>query len=82
MANNAELIEGTLVPSGDDEMLRLAAEIAVKRERVTASIGELRRRVQSATSWRQWAGSHPVAWIGAGVCLGFIVGYRGRRRAD
>jgi len=64
----------------DDEIARLEAEIALKRERVAASFGELRRRVQGATNWRHWAASHPIAWIGAGVCLGFIVGYGGRLR--
>ena len=50
------------------------AEIALRRERVGASFEELRRRVQGVTSWRQWAASHPLGWIGAGVSLGFIIG--------
>ena len=63
----------------DDEIARLEAEIVLKRERVTASLGELRRRVQGATSWRRWAAAHPIAWIGAGLCLGFIIGGSGGR---
>jgi hypothetical protein len=80
MADATNGAEVTVVRSGDDEMVRLEAEIALKRERVTASFGELRRRVQGATSWRHWAASHPIVWIGAGLCLGFIVGSGGRNR--
>ena len=56
------------------EIARLEAEIVLRRERVGESFEELRRRVQAATSWRHWAGSHPVGWIGVGVSLGFIIG--------
>jgi ElaB/YqjD/DUF883 family membrane-anchored ribosome-binding protein len=56
------------------EIARLEAEIVLRRERVGESFEELRRRVQTATSWRHWAGSHPVGWIGVGVSLGFIIG--------
>ena len=56
------------------EIARLEAEIALRRERVGASFEELRRRVQVATSWRHWAGSHPVGWVGVGVSLGFLIG--------
>jgi hypothetical protein len=63
----------------ETEIGRLEAEIAVKRERVTASLGELRERVQRATSWRHWA-AQPRVWIGAGVCLALIVGLGTRRR--
>jgi ElaB/YqjD/DUF883 family membrane-anchored ribosome-binding protein len=62
------------------EIARLEAEIALRRERVDASFEELRRRVQVATSWRHWAGSHPVGWIGVGVSLGFIIGCLARNR--
>ena len=63
----------------DDEIARLEAEISSKRERVATSLGELRERLQYATSWRHWVRAHPIAWLGAGVCLGFIVGYGARR---
>jgi len=63
------------------EIARLEAEIALRRERVGASFEELRRRVQVATSWRHWAGSHPVGWIGVGVSLGFIIGSLAGRHA-
>ena len=63
------------------EIARLEAEIALRRERVGASFEELRRRVQVATSWRHWAGSHPVGWIGVGVSLGFIIGCLAGRQA-
>jgi len=66
----------------DGEIRRLEAEIVSKRARVVTSVGELRERLHHATSWRGWVAAHPVAWIGAGVCLGLIVGYgvrRGRR---
>ena len=64
----------------EDEIARLEREIALRRERVGASFEELRRRVQGATSWRHWALSHPIGWIGAGVSLGFIIGsLMGRR---
>jgi len=62
------------------EIARLEAEIALRRERVGASFEELRRRVQVAASWRHWAGSHPVGWIGVGVSLGFIIGCLAGRR--
>jgi hypothetical protein len=63
----------------DDEIARLEAEISSKRERVATSLGELRERWHDATSWRHWVRSHPVSWLGAGLCLGFIVGYGARR---
>ena len=61
------------------EIERLEAEIAVKRKRVVASFGELRRRVDRATDWRQWVRAHPVAWIAAAVTVGFVLGTRGGR---
>jgi len=64
-----------------NEIARLEAEIALRRQRVGAAFEELRRRVQSATSWRHWAASHPVGWIGAGVSLGFIIGCLTARRS-
>ncbi len=64
------------------EIARLEAEIALRRERVGASFEELRRRVQGVTSWRHWAASHPAGWIGAGVSLGFIIGCLAGRRSD
>lgn len=64
----------------DDEIVQLEAEIALRRERVAASLGELRRRVHGATSWRHWANTHPIAWIGVGLFLGFMTGYGGRDR--
>ncbi len=63
------------------EIARLEAEIALRRERVGESFEELRRRVQTATSWRHWAASHPVGWLGVGVALGFIVGRLTGRRS-
>ena len=71
---------GDLRDESDEAIVRLEAEIALKRERVAASFGELRRRVHRATSWRHWAASHPIAWIGAGLCLGLIIGSGGRHR--
>lgn len=56
------------------EIALLEAEIVLRRKRVGASFDELRQRVQTATSWRHWATSHPVGWIGVGVSLGFIIG--------
>jgi hypothetical protein len=77
------MTEGALVPfrarSESDRVATLEAEIARAREKVAASLGELQRHLQRATSWRHWVGAHPVAWIGAGICLGLIVG-RGARR--
>jgi hypothetical protein len=64
-----------------DEINRLEAEIELKRERVAASLGELRRRVTTATDWRHWIQAHPFAWIAAGLSLGFVVGLaQGRNR--
>ena len=57
-----------------DEIERLEAEIAAKRERVVASLGELRRRVDVATDWRAWVRAHPVACVAGAVALGFIAG--------
>ena len=63
------------------EIARLEAEIVLRRERVGESFEELRRRVQIATSWRHWAVSHPVGWIGVGVSLGFVLGCLAGRRS-
>ena len=66
--------------SGDaDDIARLEAEIASKRERVGRSLDELRQQWQGATSWRHWLGSRPVVYLGLGLCLGLIVGYGARR---
>src|SRR6185437_15839810 len=54
-------------PNEQGEIARLEKEIARRRERVGASFAELRRRVQGVTSWRHWAASHPLGWIGAGL---------------
>ena len=59
------------------EIQRLEAEIAAKRERVVASFGELRRRVEVATDWRGWVRANPVAWIAGAVAVGFIAGSLG-----
>ena len=69
------------ISAGDEteEIVRLEAEVEARRERVAASLGELRHRLHRATSWRYWAGSHLTVWIAAGVCLGFIVGSRRER---
>jgi len=63
------------------EIARLEAEILLRRERVGESFEELRRRVQTATSWRHWAASHPVGWIGVCVSLGFVLGCLAGRRS-
>ena len=68
-------------PDEQREIARLEAEIVVRRERVGESFEELRRRVQTVTSWRHWAASHPVGWIGVGVSLGFIIGCLAGRRS-
>lgn len=57
----------------------LEAEIAARRERVAASLGNLQRRTNDLLSWRHWVRAHPIAWICAGVCLGFVAGGGGRR---
>jgi hypothetical protein len=67
----------TVSPDDTEEIQRLEAEIAVKRDRVVASFGELRRRVEGATDWRGWVREHPVVWIAGAVSVGFIIGYRG-----
>ena len=64
----------------DEAILRLESAIAFKRERVAASFSELRRRVHRATSWRHFASAHPIVWIGAGLCFGFIIGSGGSQR--
>ena len=58
----------------DAEIDRLEAEIALKRERVVASFGELRRQVEVATDWRAWVRAHPVAWIAGATAFGFVMG--------
>ncbi len=63
------------------EIALLEAEIALGRERVGASFEELRHRVRTATSWRHWAASHPLGWIGLGLSLGFIIGRLAGRRS-
>jgi hypothetical protein len=62
------------------EIARLEAEIAWRRDRLDRSLKELRRRVSSAPSWRHWVRSHPVTSIALAASLGFLLGYRGRRR--
>ena len=62
------------------ELDELEAEIASKRARMAASLGELRRRVDHVTSWRHWAGTYPVIWVAAGLSLGFITGLGGSSR--
>jgi hypothetical protein len=68
-------------PNEQGEIARLEKEIARRRARVGASFAELRRRVQGVTSWRHWAASHPLGWIGAGLSLGFVVGCLAGRRS-
>jgi hypothetical protein len=63
----------------DDEIASLEAEIAARRERVATSLGDLHQGINDVLSWRYWVRSHPIAWICAGVCLGFVVGGGGRR---
>lgn len=65
--------------AGREEIHRLEEEIATKRRRVIASLGELRRRVKGATNWRHWVESHPALWMCAGVSLGILLGYRGHQ---
>lgn len=62
-------------PTELNEIARLEADIALRRARVGASFEELRRRVHAATSWRHWAASHPVGWIGVGAAMGFVIGW-------
>ena len=69
-------------PTERKEIAQLEADIVLGRERVGASFEELRRRVQDATSWRHWAASHPLGWIGVGLSLGFIIGCLSGRRSD
>jgi hypothetical protein len=63
----------------EDQIAQLEAEIAARRQRVAASLGTLQRRANDVLSWRHWVRAHPLAWICAGVCLGFVVGRGGRR---
>lgn len=78
------MTETALSPAGthpaQQEIAALEAEIARRRQRVATSIGELQARLTRATSWRHWVGAHPLAWIGAGICLGFIAARGARRR--
>lgn len=60
--------------TNEDEMYRLKADIALRRQRVVASVGELRRRVDGMTSWRHWVRAHPVLSIAAALSLGFTLG--------
>ncbi|MES1205885.1 MAG: hypothetical protein ABUS79_08105 [Pseudomonadota bacterium] len=64
--------------AGGSDIDKLEMEVALKRRRATASLGELRRRVMGAAHWRQWPRDHLLLWIAAGVSLGFWVGYRGQ----
>lgn len=65
---------------GVDELDELEAEVARKRARMAASLGELRRQVDHVTSWRHWASTYPLTWIAAGLSLGIIIGLGGRNR--
>jgi hypothetical protein len=64
----------------DDELAALVAEIVRGREQLAVSWGALQGRLQRATSWRHWAGSHPAVWLCAGVFMGFRIGWGPRRR--
>jgi ElaB/YqjD/DUF883 family membrane-anchored ribosome-binding protein len=72
--DSREIAEGS---GGDAEIQRLEAEIAVKRERVVASLGELRRRMDVATDWRGWVRAHPTACIAGALAVGFMLGSLG-----
>jgi hypothetical protein len=78
--------ENSIAPSNgirtdaDGEITALEAEVARKRAAVAVSLGELRRRVDHATSWRYWAREYPWIWIAAGFSLGFIAGLSGSNR--
>jgi hypothetical protein len=64
----------------EEEIFRIENEIARRRERLSGSLGELRRRLDGVTSWRHWVRAHPLACLGLAVSLGFFLGTRGRGR--
>ena len=74
---NIDLVRMRGISGPDLELRRLEAEIARRRERVEWSLAELRERVDTATSWRHWARSHPRAWIAIGFSIGFLGGVIG-----
>lgn len=62
----------------DDDVLKLETEVVLKRRRAAASLTELRRRVDRATSWRQWVARRPLVCFTAIMMLGFVAGSRGK----
>ena len=66
--------------AADREIDRLRANVVLRRHRVVASMGELRRRVDGVVSWRHWIRARPVVAIAVALSLGFIVGHAGSTR--
>ncbi len=66
--------------NAEDEIDRLKADIAIRRQRVVVSVGELRRRVDGIIDWRHWVDEYPLRSIGVAIAVGFILGGGGNRR--
>lgn len=63
-------------PSGNEEVARLEAEVALKREELASSLSELRERVARATDWRRWCRERPFTALGLALLLGWMAGRR------
>lgn len=57
------------------------AEIARTRERLAASLGELRQELHTLTDWRAWVRARPLPFLATAFALGLWLGARAARRA-
>jgi len=65
-------ITNTETPS--PEIQHLEHEIEESRQKMAASIADLREQVVEAADWHLWVKKHPVAFTCAAFAVGYIVG--------
>jgi hypothetical protein len=77
-------VDTELEPEDEDggapfsEVAQAEAALERSRERVERSVSALRDAVARRTDWRGWVAQRPAAFLGAGVVLGFLLGFRWR----
>jgi hypothetical protein len=52
------------------------AEIAERRQRLSASIGALKQEITTLTDWEAWIRRKPLQFLGGAFLLGFLLGSR------
>jgi hypothetical protein len=60
------------------EVARAEAALERSRERVEHSVSALRDAIARRTDWRGWVAHRPVAFLGAAILVGFVLGFRWR----